>query len=246
MQFKMTSMFKCVRNFFELLLAMIIVMVMNRSCFVAMAARTDPVELQAVYAMMAATGNAWATGIPDVCVKSGRWHGIECAQDGDLFHVVGLSFGLVTDHMTAFPACATDSTISPAVANLTHLRKLSYFACCTANPQPIPREIGLLSSTLELLHLRNNGHAGALPPELAALTKLRTLDFHGNSLTGTMPAWLSSLTALQVLDMSDNDFQGELDAATFSNLDRLVILDASAHRLAGALPDSIGQLRALK
>lgn len=57
----------------------------------ATAARTDPVELQAVHAMMAATGNAWASSIPDVCVKSGRWHGIECALDGEVYHVIGLS-----------------------------------------------------------------------------------------------------------------------------------------------------------
>ncbi|KAG0589587.1 hypothetical protein KC19_1G032100 [Ceratodon purpureus] len=239
-------MFKWIRDLFEFLLAMIIVMVMSGSECVAMAARTDPVELQAVYATMVATGNDWVTSIPDVCVKSGRWHGIECEQDGEFFHVVGLSFGLVTDHSTAFPACGTDSTISPAVANLTHLRKLSYFGCCTANPQPIPSEIGLLSATLETLHLRSNGHVGALPPELATLTKLQTFDVRRNTLTGKMPIWLSSLTQLQVVDMSDNSFEGELDAASFFNLERLVILDASANRLVGTLPDSIGQLKALK
>lgn len=240
----MRRMLKCIRKLLE---AVIIVMVMrSRSSSSATAAKTDPVELQAIYAMMAATGNAWATTVPDVCEKSGRWHGIECMQDGEIFHVVALSFGLVTDRATAFPACAPDATISPAVGNLTHLRKLSYFACCAANPQPIPREIGLLGATLETLHLRSNGHIGALPPELAALTKLRTLDVHGNALTGTMPVWLSSLAALQVVDVSENAFRGELAAAAFHNLERLVILDASANRLGGAVPASIGRLTALK
>lgn len=245
------SMLKWNRVFIECLLVVNIVMwheegnQSSRNRCIAMA-RTDPVELQAVYAMMAATGNTWAASIPDVCVKSGRWHGIECAPDREFYHVVGLSFGLVSDQATAFPACAPDSTISPAVANLTHLKKLSYFACCTDNPQPIPREIGQLSATLETLHLRSNGHVGALPPELASLAKLRTLDVHGNSLTDTMPVWLSSLTALQVVDMSDNAFQGQVDAETFVNLERLIIFDASANRLAGAIPDSINRLRALK
>lgn len=213
---------------------------------VAMAARTDPVELQAVYAMMAATGNGWAASIPDVCVKSGRWHGIECVQDGDYYHVVELSFGLVTDQATAFPSCAQHSFISPAVANLTHLRKLGYFACCMENPQRIPSEIGRLGDSLEALHLRNNGHVGIIPEELAGLIKLRTFDVHGNSLAGTMPIWLSSLTELEAMDISDNTFGGEIDGRTFDNLERLTVFDASDNEFVGALPDSIGRLRTLQ
>ncbi|MCD9638476.1 hypothetical protein HAX54_022476 [Datura stramonium] len=86
-------------------------------------ARTDPREQEAVYDVMRATGNDWATDIPDVC--RGRWHGIECMPDNDnVYHVVSLSFGALSDD-TAFPTCdSTNSFISPSITKLPHLRTI--------------------------------------------------------------------------------------------------------------------------
>ena len=149
-------------------------------------ARTDPNEQEAVYDIMRATGNDWATDIPDVC--RGRWHGIECMPDKDkVFHIVSLSFGALSDD-TAFPTCdPTRSYISRSITKLPHLRTLFFYRCLTNNPQPIPSFLGLLGSTLQNLVLRENGHVGHIPIELGNLTRLRVLDIHKNNLNGSIP-----------------------------------------------------------
>ena len=91
-------------------------------------ARTNPQEQEAVYDIMRATGNDWATDIPDVC--RGRWHGIECMPDKDnVYHVVSLSFGALSDD-TAFPTCdQTKSYLSESITKLPHIRTLFFYRC---------------------------------------------------------------------------------------------------------------------
>ncbi|EFJ09760.1 hypothetical protein SELMODRAFT_129339 [Selaginella moellendorffii] len=207
-------------------------------------ARTDPREIRAVYDVMAATGNSWVTTIPDVC--NGRWHGIECTLDTstNLLHVVSLSFGVLSDD-TAFPACSSDSTISPSIAKLVFLRRLFFYRCCSGNPRPIPPQIGRLGARLESLVLRENGHVGAVPAELASLSKLHTLDLHGNNLSSSIPPSLGNLSSLQRLDLSNNRLSGFIP----SSLDKLasaIILDLSNNDLEGEIPGVISSLRSLK
>uniref|UniRef100_A0A0D9YBW0 Leucine-rich repeat-containing N-terminal plant-type domain-containing protein n=1 Tax=Oryza glumipatula TaxID=40148 RepID=A0A0D9YBW0_9ORYZ len=204
-------------------------------------ARTDPAEQRAVQEVMAATGNGWASGIADVC--RGRWHGIECVPDrGEVYHVVSLSFGALSDD-TAFPACdAARATLSPAVLALPHLRSLFFYRCFTANPQPVPAFLGRLGPAFRSLVLRENGHVGAIPPELGNLTALRVLDLHGNNLTSAIPATVQSLAHLQLLDLSYNQLAGELPPFKFQHLS---ILDLSHNALQGGVPASLGQCRSL-
>uniref|UniRef100_A0A0D9V324 Leucine-rich repeat-containing N-terminal plant-type domain-containing protein n=1 Tax=Leersia perrieri TaxID=77586 RepID=A0A0D9V324_9ORYZ len=204
-------------------------------------ARTDPAEQRAVQEVMAATGNGWASGIADVC--RGRWHGIECVPDhGEVYHVVSLSFGALSDD-TAFPACdAARASLSPAVLALPHLKSLFFYRCFTANPQPIPAFLGRLGLAFRSLVLRENGHVGAIPPEVGNLTALRVLDLHGNHLTRTIPATIQSLTHLQLLDLSYNRLSGEVPHFNFQHLG---ILDLSHNALQGGVPASLGQCRSL-
>uniref|UniRef100_A0A0D3ERD5 Disease resistance R13L4/SHOC-2-like LRR domain-containing protein n=1 Tax=Oryza barthii TaxID=65489 RepID=A0A0D3ERD5_9ORYZ len=191
--------------------------------------------------VMAATGNGWASGIADVC--RGRWHGIECVPDrGEVYHVVSLSFGALSDD-TAFPACdAARATLSPAVLALPHLRSLFFYRCFTANPQPVPAFLGRLGPAFRSLVLRENGHVGAIPPELGNLTALRVLDLHGNNLTSAIPATVQSLAHLQLLDLSYNQLAGEVPPFKFQHLS---ILDLSHNALQGGVPASLGQCRSL-
>lgn len=228
-------------------------------------ANTDPEEQKAVYEIMNATGNGWATSIPDVC--KGRWHGIECMPDqSDVLHVVSLSFGALSDD-TAFPTCDTDSFISPAISRLPHLKRLFFYQCCKGNPQPIPKALGLLSNSLESLVLRENGHVGSVPPELGNLTRLHTLDLFGNNLNSVIPTTLSNLTHLQLLDLSNNKLVGGIPSlepltslnildlhlnllsgtvqASIGHLNSLVKLDLSRNNLSGSVPTSIGHLKSL-
>ncbi|KAJ6850923.1 protein TOO MANY MOUTHS-like [Iris pallida] len=228
-------------------------------------ARTDPAEQQAVYQVMAATGNTWAGSIPDVC--RGRWHGIECTPDtNDVYHVVSLSFGALSDD-TAFPTCDTRAaTLHPAILKLTHLRALFFYRCFVYNPQPVPPFLGKLGPALRSLVLRDNGHVGPIPAELGDLTSLKLLDLHGNHLTSSVPGSLSKLTRIRKLDLSNNRLTGglpDLRSPDLNVLDlsrnflqgrirpslarsvSLIKLDLSRNRLTGPIPDSLNSLENL-
>ncbi|KAI3763288.1 hypothetical protein L1987_53742 [Smallanthus sonchifolius] len=204
-------------------------------------AKTDHDEQQAVYDIMKATGNEWATDIPDVC--RGRWHGIECMPDkNNVFHVVSLSFGALSDD-TAFPICdPTRSYISPSITKLPHIRTLFFYRCFTDKPQPIPSFLGQLGPSLQTLVLRENGHVGPIPIELGNLTSLRVLDFHKNNLNGSIPDSFSRFTGLKSLDLSSNKLTGSIPSLTFPEL---TILDLNQNHLTGSIPTSIGNCKSL-
>lgn len=203
--------------------------------------RTNPHEQEAVYDIMRATGNNWATDIPDVCRS--RWHGIECMPDKDnIYHIVSLSFGALSDD-TAFPPCdPTRSYISPSITKLPHLRTLLFYRCLSYIPQPIPAFLGKLGSTLQTLVLRENGHVGPIPSELGNLTHLRVLDLHKNNLNGSIPVSLGQVTGLRSLDLSGNRLTGSIPSLTFSVLN---ILDLSQNLLTGSIPPSLGTCHSL-
>ncbi|XP_038904562.1 protein TOO MANY MOUTHS [Benincasa hispida] len=203
--------------------------------------RTDPAEQSAVYDIMSATGNHWATQIPDVC--GGRWHGIECMPDNhNLFHIVSLSFGSLSDD-TAFPTCdPTRSIISPSLTKLPHLRTLFFYRCFSDNPQLIPSFLGQLGPSLQTLVLRENGLIGPIPTELTNLTRLRVLDLHGNNLNGSVPVGLNRLLGLRSLDLSRNKLTGPIPSLGLSNLR---ILDASQNLLTDSIPIGIATCQSL-
>ncbi|KAJ7951907.1 Leucine-rich repeat receptor-like protein kinase family protein [Quillaja saponaria] len=190
---------------------------------------------------MRATGNDWATDIPDVC--RGRWHGIDCMPDKDnVYHVVSLSFGALSDD-TAFPTCdPTRSYISPSITKLPYLKTSFFYRCFNYNPQPIPTFLGQIGTSLQTLVLRENGHVGPIPTELGNLTGLRILNLHKNNLNGSIPSSLARITGLRSLDLSSNKLTGSFSGLTFPVLN---ILDLSQNLLMGSISSSLGSYKSL-
>lgn len=203
--------------------------------------RTDAHEQKAVYDIMLATGNPWATEIPDVC--RGRWHGIECMPDKDnIYHVVSLSFGALSDD-TAFPTCdPARAYISESITKLPYLRTLFFYRCLSNTPQPIPSFLGRLGPSIQTLVLRENGLIGPIPSELGNLTKLRILDLSKNNLNGSIPMSLSHINGLRSLDLSGNRLMGQIPNSGFPSLN---ILDFNQNLLTGPIPPSLGLSQSL-
>ncbi|KAG6410711.1 hypothetical protein SASPL_128777 [Salvia splendens] len=223
-------------------------------------AQTDPEEQEAVYNVMRATGNDWATEIPNVC--RGRWHGIECVPDKDnVFHVVSLSFGSLSDD-TAFPTCdPTRSSISPSITKLPHLRTLFFYRCSFPN---------ITFPSLSILDLNQNHLKGSLPNSLLSCNSLLKIDLSRNRISGPIPN-LENLENLVLLDLSYNILTGPLPNTLqiqrslqalilngnpsisttipkdmFLGLNNLIILGLSNTDLKGPIPESLGDLGMLR
>ena len=86
---------------------------------------------------------------------------------------------------------------------------------------------------------------GAIPPELANLPALQSLDLSFNDLSGGIPAELASLANLQQLNVSSNQLNGNIppELADMANLTKL---DLSANQLSGSIPPQLGQLNNLQ
>ncbi len=97
-----------------------------------------------------------------------------------------------------------------------------------------------------VLTLPANGLTGAIPAELAELTRLEYLDLYGNGLTGPIPPGLGGLARLRVaLDLADNALAGPVPAE-LGNLAALEYLDLSGNELTGPVPAELGRLASVK
>ncbi len=91
------------------------------------------------------------------------------------------------------------------------------------------------------LFLNANGLSGEFPPELSALTHLRSLDLRDNALTGPIPPKLGSLANLTYLGLANNDLTG-LIPPDLGALSDLTSLGLANNRLTGPIPAELGEL----
>mmetsp|Transcript_8349 Transcript_8349/g.12859 ORF Transcript_8349/g.12859 Transcript_8349/m.12859 type:complete len:434 (-) Transcript_8349:99-1400(-) len=106
----------------------------------------------------------------------------------------------------------------------------------------IPKEICLLSDTLERLYLSQNDIAGPIPSCFSDFTSMRRLDLHGNKLSGILPEGFMFLPNLRSADFSDNKLTGNLDV-TFDGRDgnispasNLKEFHVNSNQLTGTIP----------
>ncbi|XP_021297768.1 LOW QUALITY PROTEIN: probable leucine-rich repeat receptor-like protein kinase At1g35710 [Herrania umbratica] len=98
------------------------------------------------------------------------------------------------------------------------------------------------SSFPNLVHLNLNDHGlnGSIPPEIAALSKLKNLYLNWNYLTGELPS-LGNLSQLEELDFSYNEISGSI-SQDLGNLKNLVLLRLCWNNLTGSIPSALGLL----
>eukprot|EP00253_Pinus_taeda_P029634 PITA_29634 len=86
---------------------------------------------------------------------------------------------------------------------------------------------------------------GIIPPEMANLTYLESIDLRYNLLHGSIPASLGSLTRMQYLSFGTNNLSGEIPKE-FGKLTKLISLSFDWNDLSGTIPPELGNLTNLE
>ncbi|KAM4100939.1 hypothetical protein ACJW30_05G106400 [Castanea mollissima] len=132
--------------------------------------------------------NGWDINSVDPCT----WNMVACSAEGFVVSLEMASVGL-------------SGTLSPSIANLSHLRTMLLQNNRLSGP--IPAEIGKLSE-LQMLDLSQNQFVGEIPSSLGFLTRLNYLRLSKNNLSGQIPKLVANLSGLSFLDLSYNNFSG--------------------------------------
>lgn len=125
--------------------------------------------------------------------------------------------------------------VPPELGNLTSLTTL----WLSADGAGIPGELGKLTALWDLR--LNGGFTGPIPPQLAGIRALRTLDLSDNRLTGPVPEWLPDLANLAFLDLSNNQLQG-LIPKELGRMSWLGQLNLGGNQLTGEIPGELAGL----
>ncbi|KAJ4780935.1 Leucine-rich receptor-like protein kinase family protein [Rhynchospora pubera] len=187
---------------------------------------------------------SWNTSIP-LC----QWAGVTCSTNTSRVS------GLVLEHLSLA------GTLSPSLANLTHLATLRLSGNMLTGHIPAIPSLALLdlssnalqgtlptqllsSNNLTYLNLSRNSLTGSIPIPIPIPPSLTSLDLSSNNLTGQIPPQLGSFTSLIRLQLSSNSLEGAIPSS-LGNLSRLSTLDLSKNNLRGELPPHLGNLISL-
>jgi len=107
----------------------------------------------------------------------------------------------------------------------------------------LPPEIALLSDLITL-DLSENALSGTLPTELGLFTGIEFIDLHGNNLSGIIPSELGLLTSLSALHISSNNLEGAI-ATEIGLMRKLTELSIDGNNLSGVIPSELSSLSSL-
>ncbi|XP_059436260.1 receptor-like protein EIX2 [Corylus avellana] len=105
---------------------------------------------------------------------------------------------------------------------------------------PIPKNIGQLLPTLQVLDLSSNSISGEIPHSIGMLKELAILFLGNNSLSRKLPHSMRNLSSLEELLLPQNHLEGELPSF-FKNYSSLIGLDLGGNKFSGKLPAWIGE-----
>ncbi len=109
---------------------------------------------------------------------------------------------------------------------------------------PIPPELARLAS-LTSLNLSGNALEGPVPPELGSLERLTSLNLRGNALEGPVPPELGAIGRLEGLWLDANRLEGPIPPE-LGSLTLLKGLSLSGNALEGPVPPELGALTYLE
>ncbi|CAO2149363.1 unnamed protein product [Urochloa humidicola] len=169
---------------------------------------------------------SWSSnGSTPVC----QWRGVACGTRGRRRgRVVTL----------ALPELGLLGKVSPALGNLTYLRRLDLPSNHLHGT--LPPELGHLRE-LRYLKLNYNSIQGSIPPSLSSCKQLRSIQLYSNKLQGQIPRELAALPNLQELVLGNNTLTGRIPSS-IGSLASLKLLVLEFNNLTGEIPSQIGSL----
>ncbi|EEC83073.1 hypothetical protein OsI_28196 [Oryza sativa Indica Group] len=188
------------------------------------AARTDPVEVAALNAIL----GRWGTSPPKT------WN-----TTGDPCTGTAIDDTNIDSSQTINPGIKCDC--SDKNNTVCHIIKLNLQQNCLTGP--VPSFIGKFP--MQYLTLSINSLSGPLPKELGNLTDLISLGIGSNNFSGELPEELGNLTKLTQLYIDSSGLSGPIPL-TFSKLKNLKFLWASDNDFTGKIPDYIGSFTSLE
>ncbi len=91
---------------------------------------------------------------------------------------------------------------------------------------------------IALVDLERNNLQGNIPPDVALLKYLKTLNLSRNQIQGTIPSSISKMEYLEGIYLDHNSLTGQL-SISFSEMSGLAIFDVSSNQLDGTIPASL-------